>query len=165
MTKQISFKPFGFHEVPSMNGGDFLAIIQKAARYDETVKLNKDLSKRVEELESILAEQTLKSEEAFAVPLFPQGFEYFGNAGELTDGEIQDGLVSAAQVELEAGKFHFIGAGDSAIIRMHDEDRIITVVAQGYYEHQEILHDRNTNANGCDDPDCICQFFKFAPSI
>ncbi|MGQ8871883.1 hypothetical protein [Paenibacillus sp. TSA_86.1] len=162
MTKPSSFNPFGFPVVPSMADADLLAIIQKAARYDETVKLNKDLSKRVEELESTLAEQTLDSEEAFAVPSFPQGFEYYGNAGELTDEEIQYGLVSAAQEKLEAGKFHFIGAGDSAIIRMHDGDRIITIVAQGYYEHQKILPEQNTNANGCDDPDCICQIYKFA---
>ncbi|MCM3132947.1 hypothetical protein M3629_09125 [Paenibacillus polysaccharolyticus] len=165
MTKHISINPFGFPVVPGLEGSNFLIIIQKAARYDETVKLNKNLSKRIKELESTLAEQTLESDGAFAVPSFPQDFDYFGNVGKLTYGEIQDGLISAKQEKLEAGNFHFIGAGDSAIIRMHDGDRIITIVTQGYYEHQEILRERNTNANECNVPDCICQIFKFAPTI
>jgi hypothetical protein len=156
MQKQLSFIPFGAPTFPSLDGLDVLSIIQKAARYDEVLKANSALAERVGELEQILVDQALESEEAFDVPSFPQDFEYFGNAGELTDEEIQDGLVAAAQEELEEGQFHFIGAGDSAIIRMNDGGRIITVVAQGYYEHQEILPEEDADANGCDDPNCLC---------
>lgn len=144
----------------AQNGGavNIGELIHKAAEADALARKNDALSLQVKELENALY-SAIQDEAAFTVPSFPQDFQYYGDVGELSDEEVQDVVVTVANTELEEGEFSYVAVGDTAVVRMHDGDRIVTLVAQNYFEHQEIL-DEETTEVGCGDPDCPCQILR-----
>ncbi|MFF2889491.1 hypothetical protein [Paenibacillus sp. NPDC057967] len=150
MNKQHTFIPFGAPTAPQLDGLSIIDIFEKAARYDEVLKANNTLVKRVGELEHQLAEANLQEIEAFLAPSFPKDFQYLGNERKLRDEEIQELVIEATGTDLQDGEYQFISFDNTVVIRLHDGDKIVTVVGKDFYEATEPVLEPT-----CDE-DCTC---------
>ncbi|MFF2017192.1 hypothetical protein [Paenibacillus sp. NPDC058177] len=99
------------------------------------LEANERLAERVGRLEQELLEVSF---EKFIAPSYPKDFAYYGSLSEsLNNVETQELVLDAASVEISAGEFNYVAMGNTAVIRMNDGKKIITVVAQNFYEALE----------------------------
>jgi hypothetical protein len=176
--------PFGGFQAVGL---DMEVLIQKAANFDrivqaneriaaENIRLNGELDSAVnciEKQDELIANQRelidlLEDEgSVFIAPSFPEDFEFF-NGTALDDEEIQDLVVQAASYDIAEGGFQYITDGNTAVIRMNDGEKIITVVAQDFFESLEDAYEEigdeqygwaefDPAADRECDPDCICR--------
>lgn len=116
---------------------NFDELIETASKAANLIHENEKLTIRVQALEEILYAVLQKEDEAFMSPSFPQDFEYFGGSVKQSDEKVRGIVQNAAAIELMEGEFHYITEGNTAVIRLHDGDKIITVVAQDFFEATE----------------------------
>ncbi|ALA07228.1 hypothetical protein SECTIM467_104 [Brevibacillus phage SecTim467] len=130
------------------DGLSLIGLIAKAKEAERLVEENAKLREEIKVLGDKLSD-AISSEDFEYAPLFPEDFEYCG--GEpVSDDEIQDIVIEAAEFDLQEGEFHYASTGNAAVIRMHDGDKIVTVVAKDFFEHIEDVEAE------CAFPDCDC---------
>lgn len=131
-----------FPHVPNGVLMDGVTAVKLAKLLEENERLRKEnekLRKENEQFNNILADLT--PDDAFLVPSFPQDFTFYGNeeiGDGLSDDDIQDLIVEAheAAQDLEDGQFTMVSTGNVAVIVLRDEDKLITVVAEDFYENE-----------------------------
>jgi hypothetical protein len=131
-----------FPHVPNGVLMDGVTAVKLAKLMEENERLRKEnekLRKENEQFNNILADLT--PDDAFFVPSFPQDFTFYGSTeiGDgLSDDDIQDLIVAAHESAqyLENGQFTMVNDENVAVIVLRYEDKLITVVAEDYYENE-----------------------------
>lgn len=129
----------------SGSGLDIAALIAKADLVDlcesqlkEAAEVNVNLTNKLNELESRLDSLLLNFINMSTAITFPENFQLYDSDKRSAD-DIQGMLVEVSRVDINEMGFHYIADGNTAVIRMNDGERIITVVAQDFWESLQDL--------------------------
>ncbi|MWV43065.1 hypothetical protein GRF59_05430 [Paenibacillus sp. HJL G12] len=119
---------------------------EKATKIEQLEKKLLEMTQRLELRDVLIAKQrtlidTLLGENlegSFDSPSFPDDFRYYDDTvGGLGGNQVQEIVNQLAANEIGLGEFSYVFAGNTAVIRMNDGGRIVTVVAQDFYEAEE----------------------------